>query len=192
MKWFFSCFQLPTQSAKVVPSLENIHYKGAGILFTDKINVLAGFQPNKRIPKITGIGGTRNGSEPLLDCALRECLEELYDISVIPEKLFAKLKEIFHEKKFFITGWYINYVFSFEDLKTILKIAKRYKILSPVYDTLPTTIEDLLLKRKYSSTAEIQSMVYLPIAALELRHNPIGHEFVQDIQILKDINKTSE
>jgi hypothetical protein len=190
MKWFFSCFQSTARSAKVAPSLENIHYKGAGILFTDKINVLAGFQPNKRIPKITGIGGTRNGSEPLLDCALRECIEELYDINVIPAKLFLKLKELFHEKQFFITGWYINYVFSFEDLRLILKIVKRYKLLSPVYDILPTTIEELLLKRKHSSTAEIQSIVFLPIACLELKYNPIGPEFIQDIQILKDINKS--
>jgi hypothetical protein len=128
----------------------------------------------------------------LLDCALRECIEELYDLKVIPDKLFSKLKEVFEGKTFFITGWYINYVFSFEDLRAIIKIVKRYKIVSPVYDVLPISIEDLLLKRKKSLSAEIQSLVFLPVAALEMRHNPIGPEFIQDIQILKDINKTIE
>ena len=55
----------------------------AGIMFTDKNSVLAGYSSHKLA--ITGIGGKKKGDETAIQTAIRETVEELFELEEIPK-----------------------------------------------------------------------------------------------------------
>ena len=69
MEWFAKFVR-----SKAAPEDES-NFMGAGCIFTNGTHVLAGFQPNKKSPAISGFGGKRHGTETFTQTALRETLE---------------------------------------------------------------------------------------------------------------------
>jgi hypothetical protein len=163
-------------------------YKGAGCLFTDGVRVLAGYQPNKKSPFISGIGGSKKAGETYFDTALRETMEELFGLTKYPVKMIDELKMI-EPKNVYQNLDYVNLVYSFEDLDLFLLVLNKYKkdLKSTLYKTVPFTLNSLLLDRVYDKGAEISQLVLLPLVV----HNPstpfVDPLFLKDMSVIKEL-----
>lgn len=160
-------------------------YECAGILFTDMKHVLAGYQPNKRKPCITGIGGGREEGEQYMDTAIRETIEELFNVDEVSKKLIHTIRDTIPPKQIIMNEYYVTIVYNFDDLHTFLKIVKRFKLQTNVYDKFPLTIMDVLMHRKLNvPKAEIKHLVLLPFIQ-HLDNYPLIHrEFLEDMNKL--------
>jgi hypothetical protein len=158
-----------------------IPFSAAGILFGNQTHVLAGYQPHKKNPCITGIGGSRNEGEPALQTAWRETIEELFDCKTIPPKLLKLCETNFVPHHWFNRGDYICFQYSFEDLKRFLKLVKQFCLQTPLYESYPTTLLDLLMNRKRSRSSEIESLCLLPIVRETTGLLHIHEEFCLDM-----------
>jgi hypothetical protein len=139
-------------------------FEAAGILFTDGVHVLAGFQPGKAA--ISGFGGSREGSETIRQTAFREALEELLEPVEIPASLLQTLVTRTKEYPIIRKGSYRFLTLSFEDLLTILQEAKELK--SQIYKSIPTTLVALLKKRKPTPSSEVTTLMLLPVKVTDL------------------------
>jgi len=151
-------------------------YRAAGCIFTDGKQVLGGYQPKEDY--ISGLGGSRMNGEDYHQTAVRETVEELFD--VIPsEQLIYQLQSILYSKSF-MTDSYVALVYSFDDLKTFMEICRIYLKESILYDTFPETIVELLFNRKPTEKSEIQQLYILPLTSELL----IDRNFLNDLSQL--------
>ena len=150
----------------------------AGCMFTDGRIVLAGFQP--KMGKISGFGGGAKPYETPFETAIRETLEELLGVSEVPHELIAKMPE---------GGRHISYpaytcfLYSFDDLETILRRSRRYYVMSPYYSDFPVTIGDLILKRDPAAEGEVTRLFLLPTDTDFL----LCKSFQKDLKAISDI-----
>ena len=172
--------------------LIDIDYTAAGSVFTDGRLILAGYQPLKRSPTISGIGGKKEEGEAYIETAIRETIEELFEVSDIPKSLIADIKTV-TPQRIIQNGKYIMIVYNFADLEEILKIVKKHKISSPIYDKMPVNLMDLLFNRKlmYSNPdpfwkPEISHLSLLPVVNHKGVHF-VDSGFIDDMPILLDI-----
>lgn len=168
-----------TQKPILISTLSDnsIKYTSAGCFFTDEKLVLCGYQANKKNPSISGFGGKKNESDKTyIDTAIRETLEELFDI--IPDKQIIKyiILKIIH-KKIIVQNNYYMLVYTLDDLELILDILIQKEITSKLYDVMPRTISELIFKRKINEISEISHLCLLP----NINKINIHHDFVQDI-----------
>jgi len=157
-------------------------YKGAGVLFTNGTHVLAGYQPNKKRPCITGIGGSREPCETFLQTALRETVEELLNVKEVSSQLICKLSDSLNPLSVFSDKGYATVVYTFEQLKTFLIILKEHGIVTSLYEEFPLTLEDLVFKRKNNKEVEIKQFAVLPLECSQ-----ISKEFLKDLQMALEI-----
>jgi hypothetical protein len=167
------------------PPLTQPNYMGAGCIFTDGIHILAGWQPRKRNPGLTGIGGAKNKGETYLTTAYRETLEELLHIKSVSPILINHLKITMKPKKIIESNGYVSAVFDFDDLVQMLKECKRMGITSPVYEKFPTDLMSLLRNRKLLDTTEIEILALLPVVK---EFPPKRRIYVRD-DLLRDMEK---
>ena len=150
----------------------------AGIFFTNNKLVLAGYQPNKKVPFIGGIGGKKQNTELYHQTAIRETLEELFDIKPSIE-LINTINTTILPQNVLITKNPENYsilIFSFRNLEQMLQILLELNIISPLYDIFPKNISELIFNRK-DINSEITHLCLLP-----LKENlTIDNNFMQDI-----------
>ena len=150
-------------------------YTGAGCLFTNGVHTLAGYQPRKSEPTISGFGGKREPEETdPFQTALRETLEELFGIH---KEVIAAINLPLKPKRIIQNGSYHVYVFSFADLELMLYRLQEAGVTSPYYLYLPNTVADLIFHRRVDSDAEIGSLCLLPA---ESRN--ISKEFLEDMK----------
>lgn len=162
-------------SVNYIPLVNNFvtdpeKFKAAGVAFTNGIHVLAGYQPHKKHPSISGIGGSREPGEFYMQTALRECVEELFEPTSIPKSLLPKLAQI-APQKVIQSGSYINAIYSFEDLQAMLSIMMRLGLRSLLYEKFPKNLTELIMNRVTTATgalssdkaAEISHLALLPV-----------------------------
>jgi hypothetical protein len=159
----------------------NLPFSAAGILFSNDTHVLAGYQPHKKQPCITGIGGSKKEGEPALQTAWRETIEELFECETIPPKLLQLCERNFPPHHWFSRGDYICFQYSFEDLLAFLNLVKRVRLSTSLYESYPTTLLELLMNRKHSETSEIQSLCLLPFVRETTGLLHIHEEFCLDM-----------
>ena len=147
----------------------------AGILFTDERMVLAGCRSNG---VITGIGGKKKNDETPYKTAVRESLEEIFELKVIPEELLADVYGKINSYNV-VSGAYTIFLCTFCDLKEIIDIVRSYDVTSAVYDELPRSMEDLLLNRHPSDKSEFSHLVLLPYFC----NTRIENYFLKDIKM---------
>jgi hypothetical protein len=135
-------------------------FLGAGILFTDEKHVLAGYSFKKQI---TGFGGHCIGRETPAQTAFREVVEELFEVEV-DEELVDKLISEFRLKEFYLNDNYWVAKCSFEELERLLIIVKQFGVISPLYDEMPVTIQEVIFRRKIvnSCSTEHSHIILLP------------------------------
>ena len=147
--------------------LRSRSYKAAGVVFTDGQLILAGYQPLKATPFISGIGGSKDEGETYKETALREMVEELFETSV-PPALLAELKKCASHspRKVLRSHSYVRLVYTFEDLVDMLAVMKKH-IKSPLYATFPLTLMELLFQRRDKGKSEISHLCLLPVVKHE-------------------------
>jgi NUDIX domain len=162
--------------------LRSRSYKAAGVVFTDGHLILAGYQPLKAAPFISGIGGSKEEGETYKETALREMVEELFETSV-PPALLAELKTyVSHSpRKVLRSATYVRLVYTFEDLVDMLAIMKKH-IKSPLYATFPLTLMDLLFHRRVGAKAEISHLCLLPVVKHDTRDPLVVSYFVKEMR----------
>jgi len=154
------------------------------MLFTDGKNVLAGYNPKKF--HISGIGGKAEEGETPVRTAIREVLEELFELEEIPKGVSTMLYEKLTFDKLFFRHDYSNFIMDFDDLKTIFKILSYFELKSRVYDTIPTTLEELLMTRKVVKEAELSHLMLIPC----VYNIGLDERFVGDIQTFKNCERS--
>lgn len=153
----------------------------AGILFTDRNLVLAGYNQHKF--SITGIGGKKKDGEKPHQTAVREMLEELFEFVEIPERLTRIICDYFKFDNLICAKNYTTFVMSFEELNIIMSLFKfAGDLQSRVYDTIPLTIADLLFNRKIDVGAEFSHLALIPCTY----NLSLDHHFLQDIYAFKN------
>jgi hypothetical protein len=135
-------------------------FSAAGCLFTDKKLVLAGYQYRDGKGVLDGIGGRREDGEAPIETALRETLEELFEI-VCSDELIADIRRNFKPRSKFQTGQYICFVYNFKTLEKMMVFLKTNGLRSPLYKVFPVTITELLFSRRIRPT-EIMHLSLIP------------------------------
>jgi hypothetical protein len=139
-------------------------YEAAGVLFIDDKHFLAGYQPKKRWPCITGIGGAKEeGDKGYVCTAFRELFEELFDWKSPAPSLLKRIAAEIQPTAVFQNDSYVSIALSFKDLEKILSAARRESSRSPFYDKFPMTTWELIRNRKILADAEVQQLLLLPI-----------------------------
>ena len=157
-------------------------YEGAGCLFTDGIHVLAGYQPLKNPPVISGFGGKRLAEETNpLDTALRETIEELLHIKDVDQEVINDIKGEILPKKTILNGSYYVYVYSLIDLECMIYTLRLNMMRSPLYTVLPGNLHSLIFHRIQSESAEIRDICLLPVDCLN-----VCKSFAKDIKIIME------
>ena len=152
---------------------------GAGCIFTDGSLILAGYQPTKKTPIISGIGGKRDEDEYYFETAHRELLEEVFGIKEGHQNLSTHIERMIKPVRTLYVGNYVNLVYTFKDLEYILILIHSLSMKSEFYDEFPQNLQDLIFKRKTVHGAEIQQLVILPVAKFT-----VADEFNKDIRML--------
>jgi hypothetical protein len=151
-------------------------YQGAGCLFTDGKQILAGYQPKG--PYISGLGGSRENGENYHQTAIRETVEELFDVNP-SEELIYQLQSIPYSRRL-MNGPYVVLVYSFADLNTFIQICSIHIKESRLYEKFPASFLDLIINRKLIDTSEVQQLYILPFNT-ELH---IDKNFLKDLSQL--------
>lgn len=154
--------------------------KSAGCIFTDGKFVLGGLQKLNNRYVISGIGGKREKDEPIGYTAIRELIEELFDVKYIHPELILKISEIYPSNmKYFKKNSYMLYEYTFDNLLEIFKLAEEY-ITTPIYATFPQNINELIWNRIPRSKTEIITFLLLPV----IKNVSIGKFFIEDINFI--------
>jgi hypothetical protein len=163
-------------------SIESLYQQMAGILFTDDKFVLAGYNPHKRA--ITGIGGKAKHNETPTQTAMRETIEELFELEEIPETLTRLLNNAIVFDNMMTRGGYTVFIMSFGDLDIILRTLHMVTNLkSNVYDVLPNNLNELIMNRKVNPNAELSHILLMPYEKIE----GFSKSLINDIIHLKTV-----
>ena len=163
---------------KSLPILIENGFIGAGCLFTNHAHVLAGFHHRKSIPFIGGFGGKKEKNEVYEETAIREMVEELFNVTNVSFTLIINIKKIIPLKTLHHNNYYIL-VYTFDDLLTILAECNKF-VKSDLYEKMPTTVESLIFNRLYNEKSEISTLCLLP----KSKFLKIENDFAVDISML--------
>lgn len=169
-----------TPVLKLVEDVKDLDYKAAGCLFTDGRYVLAGVQRKKRV--LSGLGGSRMAGETYIQTALRELVEELFEIHDLCSTAYDELALVVATKTQF-DGGYINVVYNFKDLEQFLRILSKYESCrkTALYVSFPLTINELVFGRNLIDSSEITHLMLLPIIDYDKKIGYIDPVFLNDI-----------
>jgi hypothetical protein len=151
----------------------------AGCLFTDGRYILAGLQ-GMDTQFISGFGGKALEGETCADTSIRETLEELFHIQDIPADIIRTISIECMPQRYLQNGEYTILVYRFEDLFDWGLILSKSNVVSPLYDSIPLTVADLLFKRKQVEGTEIKCLCLLPFQ----KNLVISSHFLEDISLL--------
>jgi hypothetical protein len=168
------------------PSISAEPYQGAGILFVEGPVALAGIQKHRQVllgatdPRLSGFGGRKEPQDiDWVHTAFRETIEELFGLEDVSVSLVQRLRAQVPYRASFKIGEYWVLQSSFEDLKTLLRIAS-YHLTSPLYSKMPLTLEDLIVRRIPRTNSEIGSLALVPLVPAAV-----------DVNFLEDLKKVS-
>jgi hypothetical protein len=154
----------------------------SGVIFINELNstILCGY--NIKINSISGIGGKPLKNEDLKKTAIREMLEELFELNdknIIIDYIFNTIKtsRIINSNNYYI------YIYTFNDLQIILNILNSYNIQSKLYDVFPTNLCELILNRKTDKATEVSYLSLQPLIS-NIKFSP---DFLHDLQLVHDL-----
>jgi len=178
MKVLEMFFNKKSQNSQTTQNEKSIidSFSAAGCVFTNETHILGGYQPNKDVPYISGFGGSRLEGETFERTAVREMIEELFDIEVTGEITEWILKMIRPSKTIKHTG-YMILQYSFEQLDEIMKFLEPYGEDSGLYKVWPKNLGELIFKRSPKPSSEVSTLCILPF----VKSLTIDEQFKKDI-----------
>lgn len=168
--------QLKINMSSISPTAELIKFSAAGVVFTNGKLILAGYNPNKKKPYISGIGGSKNQGETYYHTAIREMLEEMFEFYDITDDMIEQILTVIPPKKEHIIDRYVILVYTFKDLTILLNYLANINLKTHMYTQFPLTLDELLFERiLYKKDAdlkpEISHLCLLPV----VNHDPKKH-----------------
>ena len=188
-QWLFNCVSKQQTNNNQQTGYEHF---ASGAIFTNGTHVLAGYQPNKQKPCVSGIGGRKEPGETFLETALREVFEELFEIYTIPKELFQDIRVLLVPKHILRTDGYWNLVYTFKDLQTLLGLMKKHNVESELYEELPSTLYGLVVERKLvQKKVELSHLCILPLVKHTPNNQYVDSYFQHDIAKLLEIQRNT-
>jgi hypothetical protein len=182
----FCCFY--SKSTYIDSSVNVSKFNSAGVLFTDDTYVLAGSQNIKKTLYISGIGGKKENNETYMDTALREMVEEIFDIQ--PSHIDLELlKKKFKPKMVFQVKTYITVVYTFIDLQNIANFLNNRGFQSRLYNIFPLSVDDIVKERITCFNTEIYKLHLIEFAKRENYPKTVHTDFIHDLVKYKAIQK---
>jgi len=158
----------------------------AGCLFIDTKTkkTITGLQEKNGKMILSGFGGMIEPTdECVIDAAIRETLEELFHIQPVPNEVVKYIMINYIPRNQFQNGDYHVLVYDFLDLADFCQICHGFQLTSPLYDTFPKNLSELILDRKILAEAEVKQLVVLPfVTDLELCKN-----FQSDLKLFSQL-----
>jgi hypothetical protein len=162
-----------------------MNFTAAGCLFYNEQFLLAGYQPRKQRPVLSGLGGKREEGEEFWTTALRETVEELFELSTVPPGWIEQIQCSVPHKGFLKNGDYVSVLYSFDDLQKILEILKTLQCQSELYEEFPTNLLALLFNRKQLEyPAEVSHLTFLPLVLHAVDTPFVSSDFLKDMRLL--------
>lgn len=162
-----------------------MNFTGAGCLFFNEQFLLAGYQPRKQRPVLSGLGGKKEGDEDVMTTALRETLEELFELSSVPPGWIEQIQTSVSHKGFLKNGDYVSVLYSFDQLQMILEILKTLGCESDLYEDFPTNLLSLVFNRKQmESPPEVSHLTFVPLVFHTTETPFVSPEFLKDMRLL--------
>lgn len=162
-----------------------MNFAAAGCLFWNDQYVLGGYQPRKQKPMISGLGGKKEDGEDSSRTALRETIEELFELETVPLEWIESIQQELGPRPHLPNGEYISILYSFDDLHHILQILQAKGAQSPLYEEFPTNLLSLLFNRKQlASPPEISHLVLIPRVQHPKDCPFVSPYFLKDIRLL--------
>ena len=128
-------------------------FSAAGILFQHETKFLSGWNPS--LGAWSGFGGKRRGTETSIQTAVREVVEELFQVN--PEiNDIDVLEELLSPFDFEQNGDYVVFFMNVSSLFQISLFLEKKGYRSPLYDSFPTTVTDFIEKRKIPEQHEYE------------------------------------
>jgi hypothetical protein len=174
--------------SNIDPSVHPFNYTAAGVLFTDGESVLAGLQADSNDTKsLSGFGGAKESGETYMDTSLRELVEEFFDSTAVPKKLIDTLKQKLKPYYIYQVDTYIIVVYTFKQLRTMLRIIAKSGLQSRLYDTIPLEVYELILYRYPITDCEILNITMIPMNIQYPYASIINKDFQMDLKLYKKI-----
>lgn len=162
-----------------------MNFTGAGCLFFNEQFLLAGYQPRKQKPMLSGLGGKREGEEDMFTTALRETIEELFELPAVPSEWIDQIQRSIPHKGILKNGDYVSVLYSFDDLQSILNILHANSCRSDLYEDFPTTLLSLVFNRKQlNQRPELSHLTFLPLVFHAVDTPFVSAEFLKDMRLL--------
>ncbi len=176
-----------TSSVPWSSSYPTWNHSGAGCMFVGPQHVLLGLHATRKSEvRMSGLGGKKEAGESWYITAIRETVEELFHVSVIPTSLFAALEQIRPVHVFIEPdSRYVCIVYSLQDLPRFLGICRRF-LQSPLYPSFPRSVDDLLYRRAMNADAEIMQLVVWPHCVPNRRFR-ITKDLIEDLRMVRNI-----
>jgi hypothetical protein len=181
----FCCFCKRTPFIDV--SVDPETFTSAGVFFTDGIHVLVGEQNSIDRIVLSGIGGKKEYDETYMETALREMIEELFDIMHVPKNLIKLLQKTYTPQMVFQVYTYITVVYSLNDLESMLYLISNFGLHSKAYVSIPLSLDTLIENRIDTFDSEIKSLTILSLSMQNLPFKPIHIDFIHDIEKYKEL-----
>jgi hypothetical protein len=152
----------------------------AGVIFMNELNttILCGY--NIKINSISGIGGKPFENEDLNKTAIREMLEELFELND-KNIIIDYILDTINTSRIINSNNYYIYIYTFNDLQIILNILNSYNIQSKLYDVFPTNLNELILNRKIKEATEISYLCLIPL----MNNLKFASDFLQDLSLIQ-------
>jgi hypothetical protein len=167
-------------------------FAGAGCMFVNTRHVLAAIHTGKHKSHsiLSGFGGKRQDpAESWKRTAIRETIEELFDVGTIPSLdthiLPRFLRRCPPSSVIYSDAHnYLTLIYSFRDLEYLLRLCRKY-VKSPLYPQgIPRTVWDILVKRGLpSKTTEIPHILLWSRYADAYEYD-VADEFMYDLGML--------
>jgi len=119
-------------------------FSAAGILFQHGTKFLSGWNPS--LGAWSGFGGKRRGIETSIQTAIREVVEEVFQVNIRADHNSA-LEVILSPYDFQENGDYVVFFMNLSSLFQISVFLEKNGYRSPLYSSFPTTIVDLIEAR---------------------------------------------
>jgi 8-oxo-dGTP pyrophosphatase MutT (NUDIX family) len=153
-------------------------FTGAGILFTDTKEVLAGYHPSRGL--WSGIGGKCEEGEVPYQTAIRECAEEIFGVE--PEAhVIEEIQQALRLKFPIPNGDYALYRGTFSNLITISLLLEKNGCSSNYYSFFPKSIFQLLEERLPPDDSEITVLSLFILEEKEILRDTFAPEFYEDL-----------
>ena len=177
MEWISSLFKTKRAGSTLT------NFKAAGCVFTDGKYILAGYQPKRSEYNISGFGGSRLDGETYMQTALRETLEEFFEVDP-PRHLIDDIEQLLKPTATHINETYVLVQYTFEDLIKVLAYSKSACKHTDVYDVFPESLNDLIFNRNHTPRSEVHQLCLLPFK----NNIKIGKDFKRDITLINKIS----